>query len=717
MNVLPGSRRQLVVRLLGFVALFGSLVVLCQTASAQPAVELQGLTNRVGKYQTIEFRIQVSESYADPFNPEEVDLSLQVTTPSGQRLIVPAFWCQDYERRRTGNRDWLYPAGMPGWKARFAPMETGRFQAAAFLKTPRGIITSAPVTFESVPSTSPGYLRVSRKDPRFFEFSEGQPFFQIGQNLAFIGSQQFVTLSKAEEIFGRLATNGANYLRIWTCCEDWAMAIEARKSAWGRSWSGRGSVVPMPDGNDTNRRCVKVSGASKTLNVDPSHPIALRPSTRYLVSGKVRTELGTTLELEIHRTKPAKPLASGSDGVWADFHHEFTTGDRDFWLDRMSFRLGGTGFAWLDDLSLKEAQGGPELLWEADVNRPARGFYNPLDCFMLDELLAAAEQHGIYLQLCLLTRDLYMSALKNASSPEYDRAIADARKTFRYAVARWGSSTHVAAWEYWNEMDPGLPTDRFYTELGNYLEQVDVYHHLRTTSTWGPSTKDCRHPKLDIADVHFYLRPSDRSRLRDEVEAVLDRTRWLREQAPNKPAHLGEFGLANEKWQPTEEMMQSRELVDFHNALWASTLAGASGNAMYWWWDRLDPRNVYPSYRPLSRFIADVPWSSGEIAPASATCTNERVRVIGLQSRSRTWLWLYHREASWDKTVIEKRTPSEVQGVTVELKGLPEGAYRVEWWDTRDGRIIREERRKPETGTLRLTAPAFFRDVASKITQ
>ena len=113
-----------------------------------------------------------------------------------------------------------------------------------------------------------------------------------------------------------------------------------------------------------------------------------------------------------------------------------------------------------------------------------------------------------------------------------ERAIRDARKVLRYAVARWGYSTAVAAWEYWNEMDPGLPTDKFYTALGEYLAREDPYGHLRTTSTWGPSAKDCRHQNLDVADTHFYLRPSDKGRLEDEVDAVLERTRWLREQAP-----------------------------------------------------------------------------------------------------------------------------------------------------------------------------------------
>ena len=395
----------------------------------------------------------------------------------------------------------------------------------------------------------------------------------------------------------------------------------------------------------------------------------------------------------------------------------FQTGPNDLWLPDSSFRLQGAGTAWVSTVSLKEAGGGPELLWEAELNRPERGYYNPLDCFMLDELLQAAEQHHLYLQLCLLTRDLYMDALKTPSSQEYSRAIADARKLFRYAVARWGYSTSVAAWEYWNEMNPGLPTERFYGELGEYLEQVDVYHHLRTTSTWGPSAKDCRHPQLDLADTHFYLRPSDQGLLRDEVDAVLERTRWLREQAPLKPVHLGEFGLADGQWRATKEMQQSNETVDFHNALWASALSGASGTAQFWWWERLDQRKAHDHYRPLSRFLAGVPWTGGQVKTAEISCRDDRLQPVGLQAGPRAWLWIFNRAASWQKVVIERQAPALVEDAELELRQLPAGTYYVRWWDTRLGTIIREGRHATTDRGLPLALPAFRHDIACEVAQ
>ena len=149
---------------------------------------------------------------------------------------------------------------------------------------------------------------MSRTDPRFFEFSDGQSFFPIGQNLAFIGEQQHVTVSKAEEIFAKLGDNGANYLRIWTCCDDWALAIEARKSAWGRSWDWHPPIVPAPDWGEKMHQCLKLSGPHPTLNVNPSHPVALRPNTRYTIAGRIRVEDGATLRWEVQHTRDDKPV-------------------------------------------------------------------------------------------------------------------------------------------------------------------------------------------------------------------------------------------------------------------------------------------------------------------------------------------------------------------------------------------------------------------------
>ena len=671
----------------------------------------------VGRYEKLELLIEVDRRYDNPFDPQEVDLVVVLNTPDGGQITLPAFYCQDYERRKLnqgrGRANWFYPLGNATWKARFAPMQTGAYFVAARLKDKSGTIQSESIRFDCVSSLNKGFIRVCKKDPRFMEFSDGTPFFTIGQNLAFIGENQYVTLTRAEEIFEKLAANGANFLRIWTCCQDWAMAIEAKKSAWDRSWSRKKLAVPVPGSeNDPKpRKCLKIN---ESVTVSPSHPVALRPNTRYILTGRFMAENASGLRINLGRNSWEIPFDSAGM-KWRQFEREFTTAENDFWLGQFTIGPVGSGTIWLDKLSLKETPDSPELLWEADVNRPVLGVYNQVDCFMLDELLEAAQSNGIYLMLCVLTRDLYMKHLADDESDEYETAIQYAKKFMRYAVARWGYSTSMAAWEYFNEIDPGLPTDRFYTEVGDYLKQIDIYRHLRATSTWHPSAKDCRHPSLDIAQVHRYMRPGTNEEYKDEVAVLLDRAQFLRKHTPNKPALIAEFGLANTKWGRSDYMKQDTEGVHFHTSLWSSAFAGTSGTTMFWWWELLDQQDAYKHYKPLSAFLADVCFAG--LRQTDAAMSSEQLRVLGYQGDDCAYLWISDSRATWWNQIAENKQPEPVTDATVEIRGLRKGTYRVEWCDTYQGKTIRTEQVSSRDDRLQIPVPSFSHDIACKIIQ
>jgi len=668
----------------------------------------------VGRYEKLELLIEVDRQYDNPFDPEEVDLVVELKTPDGGQMTLPAFYGQDYERRKLNQgrsrADWYYPVGRATWKARFAPMQNGAYFATARLKDKTGTIQSESIRFDCVSSSGKGFLRACEKDPRFMELSDGTPFFAIGQNLAFIGEGQHVTLSKAEDIFGKLAANGANFLRIWTCCQDWAMAIEAKKSAWDRSWHRKSLAIQLAD---SGRKCIKIE--NELVTVSPSHPVALRPSTSYTLSGRFMAENTTSLRINLGRDNWEIPFESAGGTKWKQFEREFTTAKNDFRLGRLTIGPVGSGTIWLDNLSLKETPDSPELLWEADVNRPVLGVYNQVDCFMLDELVEAARSNGIYLMLCMLTRDLYMKHLSNDSSGEYETAIEYAKKFMRYAVARWGYATSVAAWEYFNEIDPGLPTDRFYAEVGDYLERIDIYHHLRATSTWHPSAKDCRHASLDVAQVHRYMRPGTKEQYKDEVAVVIDRADFLRKHAPDKPVLIAEFGLADTKWGRSDYMKQDTEGVHFHASLWASAFAGTSGTAMFWWWELLDQQDAYKHYRPLSAFLADVSFAG--LRKTNAAASGERLRVLGYQGDDCAYIWISDKQAAWWNQIVEKKRSAPVADAAIEIRELRPGTYRLEWWDTYEGKIIRTEQVSCAGGRLHILVPSFSGDIACKIKQ
>ncbi|MGQ9504888.1 MAG: DUF5060 domain-containing protein [Thermogutta sp.] len=690
------------------------------------------LSSEVACWHKIEGRIEWPKEYNNPYDPKEVAVDVIITAPDGKSYVQPAFWMEDFTWRAMGRErggEWFYPQGKPKWLVRFTPRLAGRYKATVRIRDRDEAAESSTTTFQCVDAPGRGFLGVSKTDPRFLALDDGTPFFAIGQNLAFIGSNsQYFTLSGAIDAFEKLRSNGANFLRIWTCCEDWAMCIEGRKSAWGRSWAwhppwiDRPAQVLAPDFRGFVR-LAHVFGAkvipltAKALQPDPSHRVAVQPNTSYTWSIAVWADGVAKINCRLLGQNIVFPLRPDEVARWVVKEAKITSGQDSWWLGPVEISAEGVGGSsptvYLAGLSLRDPTTERELLWEAEIDRPLLGRYNAVDCFMLDQLVAAAEAKGIYLQLCLLTRDLFMHRLREPASEWYRGAIADAKRTFRYAVARWGYSPAVAAWEYWNEIDPGLPTDRFYEELGQYLEEIDPYHHLRTTSAWGPSPKDCRHPRLDIAEVHYYLRPQDRERIRDEVAAVLDRTAFLRQHAADKPVLIGEFGLADDKWREDPQMPQDKGLLHFHNSLWASLLSGVSGTTMFWWWDRLDRMNAYPHYLPVARFAAEIPFTRKALQPVFWRDEPAGIRVLGLAADKCGYYWIVRDRGTW-LSQLRGEAPPQPSTARVVLPGLMAGRYRVTWWDTWQGTKTAEAQVdiEKEGETVAIETTAFTTDVA-----
>ena len=686
---------------------------LCAAApAADRSISVEPGAKQVKRFEKIEFALRAETVGDNPYDPAEIDLALELTAPGGREVTVPAFIFQPYECRQLdkggGRGEWLYPAAAPCWKARFAPTEVGAYSCVAVLKDRAGTARSAPVAFECVASEGRGFVRVSRRDPRYMELDDGSPFFAVGQNVAFV-KDLFATAERIR----RLGASGANFARVWACGEDWAMAIEARKSAWGRSWDWTPPIVAEPDrqGFHSGRLCIRLAGdAGAGASVNPCRPVALRPNTWYRLSGRARADEGVAVSFDLGGPRKIEPKRQ-----WTPFKEEFTTGADQWWLSGPTFRLTAKGAAWLADLSLQEAAGGPELLWEADVNRPLLGVYNQADCFVLDKVVEAAEAAGVRLQVVLFTRDHYMQMLSKDSSGDYARALDFGKRLVRYAAARWGYSTHVAAWEYFNEMDPGLPTDRFYSELGRTFEQTDTNRHLRATSTWSSPSKDTKHPRLDTADMHYYLRPAEGETWKDAVAAVQARWKLMAPHVQGRPVLFSEFGMTDDAWQRAPQLDQDKDFVHLHNALWASALSGFASTVCHWYWDDIHTKDMYHHYRPVAAFVADIPFTTGKLRPASAAC-DKGLRLVGLQGDEGAYLWISDPAATWWKIGMEGVRPAEMKGASLRVEGLKAGAYRVRWWDTREGKVVREDTARAAAGAaVRLDVPAFTADVACKV--
>jgi hypothetical protein len=125
--------------------------------------------------------------------------------------------------------------------------------------------------------------------------------------------------------------------------------------------------------------------------------------------------------------------------------------------------------------------------------------------------------------------------------------------------------------------------------------------------------------------------------------------------------------------------------------------------------------DCYGHYRPLARFLADVPWTTAGLKKTTATASTDSVRVVGLQGPRHGYLWLFDPNAAWTRLSTGGPEPKPIADATVELTGLEPGRYRVRWWHTREGKPVSEQTHATTDGTLRLPVPTFTRDVACAI--
>jgi len=186
----------------------------------------------------------------------------------------------------------------------------------------------------------------------------------------------------------------------------------------------------------------------------------------------------------------------------------------------------------------------------------------------------------------------------------------------------------------------------------------------------------------------------------------------------SKPFFFGEQGVED----PDLARRIDPEGRNFHDSLWSSALSGAAGAGLYWWWHNyIEPLNLYRHFRPLADFLAGVDWPSREWALVGLSRPNvpASLRVYGVTAKDRALVWLHDPLAF--RVVDGKVVTGPVQeGASADIVGLEDGDYRIEWWDTATGKVLRTD-----TGKVRhmndfgygllLKPPAFQSDIAACI--
>ncbi len=199
-------------------------------------------TQQLPCYEKFEATFDLPDRYANPFDPEEVAVTARIETPDGKTVSINGFHSHDYFRTIKPTGTETLPQGPPHWKIRYTPTRAGTYRYTLHVQDTQGSTTWGPGEFMATPSPHPGFVRVSKSDPRYFEFDNGDFFFPIGHNIrspsdsrmnsAFPWAKRWTEGTDAyARYFSAMRNHGENMAEIWMAA--WSLGLE-----WSPQWRG-----------------------------------------------------------------------------------------------------------------------------------------------------------------------------------------------------------------------------------------------------------------------------------------------------------------------------------------------------------------------------------------------------------------------------------------------------------------------------------------------
>ena len=187
---------------------------------------------KVPRFSKFEVTFTLDTPYSNPFDPGEIKVDGYFTSPGNAASVQPGFYYQAYQVFRSGGLETYSPTGNPVWKVRFSPNQVGTYQYYLRAADRDGVSTTANYSFEVSPSGIGGFIRVSARNPRYFEFDNGNPFIGFGLNVAWWGDER-QRLSTYEYYLSRMGEYKANLARVWMTNsgkdQNWILSIQDKK--------------------------------------------------------------------------------------------------------------------------------------------------------------------------------------------------------------------------------------------------------------------------------------------------------------------------------------------------------------------------------------------------------------------------------------------------------------------------------------------------------
>jgi len=549
---------------------------------AAPAISQVQFPGQVAKYSKFEVTFQIGSTVAqnlqwpyDPAAPAGIPagggISVDVLfTPDNWQTVYqqPAFYYQQFLDETRDAKPWFYPTGGFSWKGRFAPNKPGSWQFKIRAQDASGSSESQAQSFSVFDSSNPGFLRVSARDPRYFEFDNGTYFAGLGYQASNLTENGFRTMQQ----------NGIQLIRMWWTADSifgsqWNPFYESRNTYLG--YVPRTGLIAFTDdltGKTSIKMRIDYEPAGNTDWFDGCRAVSLwdtptevKPNTNYRIKVTyrgfnitgprntaypqygfvVKTGGQVNMSFEGGSGTALSNYGLNTPSNWGSLDGSWNSGTSNF-LPPFFFAMENvtSGEVYVDTISMREDLGGgnygPEIMHKPSMEH--LNYFQQHSSYLIDKVMQWAEQYGVYIKPVILEKGEKISrkiGFDGNFAPDNDNFFyGDYRNVtklrwlqqtwWRYLQARWGYSSHIHSWELCNEGDP--VSDRHHAmtdEMGKFMHarvfgipvasgdgvKAPYTHpnaHMVTTSFWHSLPSDqfwanTRYPNVDYADVHAYI--------------------------------------------------------------------------------------------------------------------------------------------------------------------------------------------------------------------
>jgi hypothetical protein len=717
--------------------------------------------DRVDVFSAVTVDAEVEGRFDNPFDPEQIAVDAEVVTPKAEAVAVPGYFHAPFRIENARGAEAAKVAGPPGFRVRYTPTVAGPHRMTIRVKNRDRAVLSTPIAFTAEPSKAPGFVRVAPRSPRYFVHDDGSSYFAVGENVCWGGGR--APMADYAAWFEGLGKAGGNWARLWLAFNEkgleWSPEPTPKPGAGGYNGLGRyaldnawrldevvrlaekhgirlmfciGTYGEFKDGGFFNEG----SWVSNPYNARNGGPCAspddfwtderartlYKQRLRYILArwGHSPQVFAWEFWNEVQPTPAVEAWTSEMAAFLKEHdpnHHLVTTsyGSPAIWkdpnIDLTMTHMYGTAGDVADftarirgDARANLAFGKPYLLAEFGIDWQAGDeTWDPKgDGLNMHNGAWAALVSGAAGTAMLWWWDGYVHPRNVYHVLTPVRAFADA---IDWATTPFRPIENIEVLG-----DPSLP--EAFRDLS-----------LKGSQAWG-KTPSNRYVALRDGNVRGgpvavtlgSPRRGDPNELYSDVAWTLDMPR-----AGKVLIHLGEVCAG----------ARLRIAVDGREALDRALTAGEPGKGPWkkarllqpWkvWvsdYDEAIPIDVPAGRHELTIANADGDWLQirGLTLPAYRSSRFPDVDALGLAADDRMILWVHNRQSTW-RASFEGKSPEAQENLALRVPTASAAAWRVEWWDTFRGAVVRADEARPESGALRLSPPPFDRDLAARLTR